>query len=309
MDLDSVDRNRRRLLQTLLALGVLPASQLSMALPKLIHRRAIPGNGEKIPMIGMGSSRTFNERPGSSTQAQLTEVLQTFFRMGGTLIDSSPMYGNAEAMIGALLKQTSRQAPLFAATKVWTEGMEDGIAQMENSRKLWGIERFDLMQIHNLVDWKTHLRTLKTWKDQGRIRYIGITTSHGRDHAELEQILRTETFDFVQFSYSIGNRDVEDRLLPIASDRGIATLINRPFMRGSLFRRVRGQQLPDWAREIDCESWAQLFLKFVISHPDVTCVIPATSKVKHIKDNMGAGFGALPDRAMRKRMQREFDAL
>jgi diketogulonate reductase-like aldo/keto reductase len=212
------------------------------------------------------------------------------------------MYGAAEAVIGELLKGAKNRDRLFSATKVWTDGREAGIEQMERSRKLWGVARFDLMQIHNLRDWPVHVETLKAWKAQGRIRYIGITTSHGRAHDELERALKQERFDFVQFTYNIEERETERRLLPLAAERGIATLINRPFGRGDLFARVRGQALPAWAKEFDCASWAQFFLKFVVSHPAVTCAIPATSKAGHLVDNMGAGFGALPDARQRGRM-------
>jgi diketogulonate reductase-like aldo/keto reductase len=191
---------------------------------------------------------------------------------------------------------------LFAATKVWTDGKSSGARQMERSRQLWGIERFDLMQIHNLRDWQVHLETLLEMKAAGRVRYIGITTSHGRDHEELALALETAPFDFVQLSYNIIDREVERRLLPLAQERGTAVLVNRPFRSGELFQVVRGSELPAWSAEFDCSSWAQFFLKFAVSHPAVTCAIPASSKVRHLVDNMGAGTGRLPDAAMRKRM-------
>jgi len=228
--------------------------------------------------------------------------LQTFFDNGGAVIDSSPMYGSAESVVGELLKKVSNKQALFAATKVWTYGKQNGIEQMQNSMRRMGVDVMDLMQIHNLRDWKIHLPTLRQWKEEGKIHYIGITTSHGRSHAELEQIMRKEPLDFVQFSYSIGNRTVEERLLPLAADRGVATLINRPFERGELFQRVKGKSLPDWSAEFDCRSWGQFFLKFIVSHPAVTCVIPATSKVYHMQDNMSAGLGRLPTETMRRRM-------
>jgi diketogulonate reductase-like aldo/keto reductase len=212
------------------------------------------------------------------------------------------MYGSAESVVGELLKKVSNKQALFAATKVWTYGKRGGIEQMQNSMRRMGVDVMDLMQIHNLRDWKIHLPTLRQWKEEGKIRYIGITTSHGRLHAELEQIMQKEPLDFVQFSYSIGNRTVEDRLLPLAADRGVATLINRPFERGELFQRVKGKSLPDWSVEFDCRSWGQFFLKFIVSHPAVTCVIPATSKVHHMQDNMSAGLGHLPTETMRRRM-------
>jgi len=265
-------------------------------------KKAIPKTGEQLPVIGMGTSRTFDVGNDQALRAQLADVLQTFFEHGGAVIDSSPMYGNAEQVTGDLLKTINNKQALFAATKVWTWGKQEGIAQMQQSSQRMGVKVFDLMQIHNLRDWEVHLETLKAWKAEGKVRYIGITTSHGRFHDELEVILENEPFDFVQFSYNILNRTVEQRLLPIARERGIATLINRPFARGELFSLVKGRALPDWSSEVDIRSWGQFFLKFVVSHPDVTCAIPATSKPHHMLDNMAAGFGQLPDATMRARM-------
>ena len=270
---------------------------------------AIPSTGERIPVVGMGTSRTFDVGDDPDARARLGQVLQVFFDNGGALIDSSPMYGSSEKVVGDLLKTISKKKKLFAATKVWIEGKQNGIDQMQESMRLMGVAVMDLMQIHNLVDWKSHLPTLRQWKQEGKIRYIGITTSHGRSHAELMQILRTEKMDFVQFTYNIGNRTAEDNLLPLAADRGIATLINRPFQRGDLFRKVKGKALPEWTKEFDCDSWAQFFLKYVVSHPAVTCVIPATSKVHHMEDNMAANFGKLPSTSMRKRMLQYFESL
>jgi diketogulonate reductase-like aldo/keto reductase len=268
--------------------------------------RAIPSSGERIPLVGMGSSRTFDVGNDPASRAQLEQVLQVFFDSGGALIDSSPMYGSAEMVVGDLLKKIQNKKRFFAATKVWTDGKQNGIDQMLESMRLMGVATMDLMQIHNLRDWKIHLPTLRQWKQEGKIRYIGITTSHGRYHDELMQIMQSEDLDFVQFTYNIGNRSVEDALLPLAADRGIATLINRPFQRGDLFRKVKGKALPEWAMEIDCKSWGQFFLKFIVSHPAVTCVIPATSKVHHMEDNMAAAFGRLPSPSMRERMLQYF---
>jgi len=295
---------RRRFLQSSAAsmlLGSL-ASASSLATETGAIRKTIPSSGERLAVIGLGTSRTFDIAPGDAAESPLVEVMRTFFERGGQLIDSSPMYGNAEAVTGVLLNEVSDTRGLFTATKVWTDGKASGIRQMQESMRHFGVERIDLMQIHNLRDWRTHIETLKEWKSVGKIRYIGITTSHGRYHDELELLLDELPLDFVQFSYNIGNRDVEQDLLPLAAERGIATLINRPYQRGSLFRAVRGKPLPDWAREIDCLSWGQYFLKFIAAHPAVTCIIPATSKVRHMIDNMGAGFGRLPDEAMRRRM-------
>lgn len=271
--------------------------------------RPIPSSGERIPVIGMGTSRTFDVGNDPAAMTQLGQVLQAFFDNGGTLIDSSPMYGSAEKVVGELLKTIHNKDKLFAATKVWIDEKQNGIDQMLESMRLMGVAVMDLMQIHNLRDWKIHLPTLRQWKQEGKIRYIGITTSHGRSHAELMQIMRTEDLDFVQFTYNLGNRAVEDSLLPLAADRGIATLINRPFQRGALFRDVKGKALPEWAKEFDCQSWGQFFLKFAVSHPAVTCAIPATSKVHHMADNMAAGFGRLPDVEMRNRMIRYFESV
>jgi len=272
-------------------------------------KKSIPSSGEKLAVIGLGTSRTFDVDAGSAAQSPLLEVMRAFFDNGGQLIDSSPMYGSAEAVTGALLQAVDNKAGLFSATKVWTYGKREGIEQMQRSMQRLGVEQIDLMQIHNLRDWQLQLETLQEWKAQGRIRYIGITTSHGRYHDELETILQQQALDFVQFSYNIGNRDAEQRLLPIARERGIATLINRPYQRGSLFRRVKGRQLPDWAAEIDCASWGQFFLKFIASHPDVTCIIPATSRLKHMVDNMAAGYGRLPDAELRRRMLAHMQSL
>ena len=267
-----------------------------------VIRKTIPSSGESLSIIGLGTSRTFNVAPGDAARSPLREVMQSFFDLGGQLIDSSPMYGNAEAVTGALLAAIDNKQDLFTATKVWTNGRDSGIRQMQDSERHFGVERIDLMQIHNLRDWRTHIETLVDWKAAGRIRYIGITTSHGRYHRELEALLEDLPLDFVQFSYNIVDRETEQNLLPLAAEHGIATLINRPYQRGSLFRAVRGKRLPPWAAEIDCESWGQFFLKFIAGHPAVTCIIPATSKPKHLVDNMGAGFGRLPDAVLRKRM-------
>ncbi len=281
-------------------LSGLPARSIASATQAI--NRPIPSSGERLAVIGLGTSRTFNVSADAASLSTLQPVLQAFFDHGGQLIDSSPMYGNAEEVTGRLLQQVRNRQSLFAATKVWTWGREDGIEQMERSARRMGVERFDLMQIHNLRDWEIHIETLREWKEAGRVRYLGITTSHGRFHNELERIIRDESLDFVQFSYNIADRVAEQRLLPLAAEHGTATLINRPYQRGSLFRRVRGKPLPAWAAEFDCASWGQFFLKFIVSHPAVTCVIPATSKLKHMVDNMGAGFGRLPDPKTRTRM-------
>ncbi len=301
---------RRSFIQSLAVLSAASAlSPWALAAERRPIKKPIPSSGESLPVIGMGTARTFDVADDPQTMVQLAAVLRAFFDHGGALIDSSPMYGNAERVLGQLLPQADGQRPLFAATKVWIDGKEAGIEQMERSRGLWGVKRFDLMQIHNLRDWRAHLETLKAWKAQSRVRYIGITTSHGRDHEALQSIMEKEALDFVQFSYNIEDRAVEDRLLPLAADRGIATLINRPFQRGSLFRRVENNPLPAWAADYDIASWAQFFLKFIVSHPAVTCAIPATSKTHHMVDNIGGNHGALPDARTRQRMVQYFASL
>ncbi len=298
--------HRRGFLAALAALAAWPSAQAQPGAPLT---RRIPASGEPIPVIGMGTWITFNVGVDARARARLQEVLRQFFAHGGRLIDSSPMYGSAEEVLGALLPQTPGSERLFSATKVWTPGRWLGIRQMENSQRLWGVPRFDLMQVHNLVDWEAHLDTLRAWKQEGRVRYIGVTTSHGRRHAELERAMMTGVFDFVQFTYNMADREAERRLLPLAAERGIAVLANRPFDGGDLFGRVRGRPLPAFAPEIDCQNWAQFFLKFVVSHPAVTCAIPATSNPAHMLENMGAGFGRLPDAAMRRQMIETFAAL
>jgi aryl-alcohol dehydrogenase-like predicted oxidoreductase len=271
-----------------------------------MNKRTIPSSGEQLSIIGMGTSRTFSH---DVSKRQLGEVMQAFFDHGGQLIDSSPMYGPAESLVGDLLKTTKNTEGLFVATKVWTYGKESGIEQMQQSMQRMGVEVIDLMQIHNLRHWEAHIHTLREWKAQGKIRYLGITTSHGSRHEEFEEVMKAGPLDFVQFSYNLVNRVAEERLFPIAADKGIATLINRPFQRGRMFRTVRGKKLPKWAGEFDCKSWAQFFLKFVVSHPNVTNVIPATSKPHHMVDNMGAGYGRLPDARTRERMIKYFESL
>jgi diketogulonate reductase-like aldo/keto reductase len=264
--------------------------------------RKIPVSGEHLPVIGMGSWQTFDVGNNPNALAVRVNVLQEFFNRGGALVDSSPMYGSSENVIGYCLKRTRNKKKLFSATKVWTWGKKSGENQMELSRRLWGVARIDAMQIHNMLDWEAHLETLKQWKLEGRIRYIGITTSHGRRHKDLEKALSMERFDFVQFTYNVLNREVEQHLLPLAAERGIAVIINRPFKGGDLFSVVKGKQLPLWTKEFDCANWAQFFLKYIVSHPTVTCAIPATSRVDHMIENMGAGYGRLPDKNMRERM-------
>jgi diketogulonate reductase-like aldo/keto reductase len=269
-----------------------------------ILRKPIPSSGEALPVIGMGTWQTFHVGPDPAERAPLRDVLRVFFDRGGTLIDSSPMYAEAEAVVGDLVADIGEHERLFSATKVWTYGREAGIEQMQRSFRRMRVEQMGLMQVHNLRDWRLHLPTLREWQAQGRIRYIGITTSNPNQYEDFAAVMRSEKLDFVQLNYDIRTRDAEDILLPLAADRGMAVLVNRPFGGGNLFARVRGQELPAWAADFDCASWAQFFLKFVVSHPAVTCAIPATSKPEHAADNMGAGFGRLPEEETRARMAR-----
>jgi len=271
-----------------------------------IITRAIPASGEMLPVIGMGSWQTFSVGSNKTDRARCVKILQTFFDRGGGMIDSSPMYGSSQEVIGYCLAQLQPHPGLFSATKVWIVGKSFGIYQMESAHALWGVPQFDLMQIHNMLNWRTHLETLKEWKAADQIRYIGITTSHGRRHAKLEKALLEEDFDFVQFTYNVVDREAEQRLLPLAAERGIAVIINRPFQRGALFDLVKDKPLPAWAAEFDCDNWAQFFLKFIVSHPAVSCAIPATSQVAHMQENMGAAYGVLPDKAMRARIIKYF---
>jgi diketogulonate reductase-like aldo/keto reductase len=281
----------------------------STAAPAEALRRAIPATGELLPAIGMGTWITFDVGSDEALRDDRTEVLKTFFAMGGGVIDSSPMYGSSEAVIGYGLKRIANTGGLFAATKVWTPFTALGDGQRAHSRRLWGVERFDLMQVHNLLNWEGHLPRLLEDKARGRIRYVGVTTSHGRRHDVLERVMAEQPLDAVQFTYNIVDRAAEARLLPLAADRGLAVVINRPFRRGQLFEMFARHSLPAWADEIDCANWAQFFLKFIVSHPAVTCAIPATSRVQHMLQNMGALEGRLPDQPMRARMVRYVESL
>lgn len=299
---------RRHFLAGLVALGAgFQFSRLGYSAEPGAIKRSIPSSGQQLPAIGMGTWLTFAVGDNEAERAVRCKILQTFFDHGGALIDSSPMYASSQDVLGACLSRVRNRGALFAATKVWIPGRWLGIKQMEASRERWGVKRFDLMQIHNMLDWETHLETLKQMKAEGKIRYIGITTSHGRRHEELEQAMRKEAFDFVQFTYNVAEREVEQRLLPLAAERRMAVIINRPFDGGGLFERIKSRRLPAWAAEFDCHNWAQYFLKFIISHPAVTCAIPATSRVDHMVENMGALTGRLPDEALRKRMVEYFE--
>lgn len=290
----------RRALLASAAVG-LASGRVAHGSERRMQTRKIPRSGELLPVIGLGTWQTFDVGSSAGERAPLAEVLARFFAAGGRVIDSSPMYGRAEQVAGDLLAEAGGKP--FVATKVWTTGKARGIEQMQSSHRKLRTERMDLMQIHNLVDWKTHLETLRAWKSEGKIRYIGVTHYLRSAFDELEQIVKKEQVDFVQLPYSIGQREAEARLLPAARDSGTAVLVMQPFESGSLFERVRGKPLPAFARDFDCESWAQFFLKFILGHPAVTCPIPATSKPKHLADNVRAGFGRLPEEpALRRKM-------
>jgi diketogulonate reductase-like aldo/keto reductase len=264
--------------------------------------RAIPSSGEKLPVIGLGTWQAFDVDLTSDNRRQLGDVLSLFVKLGGRVIDTSPMYGRAEDVIGELTTALGIQDKIFLATKVWTSGKENGIKSMERSMALLRAKRIDLMQVHNLVDVQTQLATLREWKAQGRIRYLGITHYEAGAFADVEKIMRSEKLDFVQINYSLMEREAEERLLPLAQERGVAVVVNRPFGGGDLFSRTRSKLLPDWAAEFDCRSWAQFFLKWIVANPAVTCAIPATDKSRHLEENIQGGIGALPDAKTRQRM-------
>jgi diketogulonate reductase-like aldo/keto reductase len=293
--------SRRRFVGLLGVLSTLPLAAAARS-KELIIERPIPSSGERLPVVGMGSYITFDIGDDAEKLQQRIEVLRAFFAAGGQLIDSSPMYDSSEAVLGRALEALGDPPALFSATKVWHWFTDAGNEQMVRSRELWGEPGFDLMQVHNLVNWYQHLQTIRRDRDAGRVRYVGITTSHGRRHDEVMDVMRREPLDFVQFTYNILDREAEQRLLPMAADRGIAVIINRPFRRGSLISRFERHPLPDWAAEIDCVNWPQFLLKFIVSHPAVTCVIPATSRVDHMQENMAILTGRLPDPQMRQEM-------
>jgi aryl-alcohol dehydrogenase-like predicted oxidoreductase len=258
--------------------------------------------GQRLPVIGLGTYRTFDVGPDAPERAELGKVLALLAQHDGSVVDASPMYGRAEGVVGDLAHRLGLRPSLYLATKVWTRGEAAGRAQMEDSLRLLRSPRIDLMQVHNLVDWRTHLKTLEQWQARGRIRHLGITHYHAGAYDELMGVMRTRKFGFVQLNYSLGEREAERRLLPLAAELGLGVLVNRPFAQGDLFARVRGKPLPGWAPDIDCASWGQFFLKWILGHPAVTCVIPATRRVSHLEDNLAAGRGRLPDAAQRARM-------
>ena len=271
-----------------------------------MHTRPIPSSGERLPVIGCGTYVGFDVEPNTAAYRELPAVLQTLFAAGGSVIDSSPMYGRAESTVGELLAASQSRGKAFVATKVWTSSREMGVEQMTRSMQRLQARPIDLMQIHNLVDWRAHLVTLQEWKRAGTIRYLGVSHYTASAYAQLETVMREHALDFVQLNYSIDDREAEARLLPLAADLGIGIIVNRPFGGGGLLGRLRNRPLPAWASDIDCASWAQILLKFVLGHPAVTCAIPGTGKADHMRDNAAAGTGAMPDQAMRKRIAAEW---
>jgi diketogulonate reductase-like aldo/keto reductase len=293
--------DRRQLLASLAAAGAasaLPRLAPAQSAPFRTHK--IPSSGEQLPLVGLGSWRTFNVGDDPAARNACAEVMRAFFAGGGRLIDSSPMYGSSQDTIGYGLAKLDARDKVFSADKIWT--YSGAAAQFETSRQKWGIARFDLMQVHNLLSWQDHLPMLLDMKAQKRIRYVGITTSEGRRHDEFEQVMRKQPLDFIQVTYNAADRDVEKRILPLARERGLAVIINRPFHSGPLVRRAKRHKLPGWAAEIDCANWAQILLKFIVAHPAITCAIPATTRVDHVRENIGACYGRLPDEALRRRI-------
>lgn len=294
-------------------LAGLAGSATLAALPAFGQRpgltREIPSSGEKLPVMGLGSWITFNVGNDPRGRAASIAVMRDFFRAGGRMVDSSPMYGSSQNVIGEGLNALKAKQQVFSAEKVWTSSGRNGPQQIEQTRRHWGVEKFDLLQVHNLLGWEAHLETLRAMQAEGRVRYIGITTSEGRRHDEIERIMRSQPIDFVQISYNVLDREVEQRILPLARERKIGVIVNRPFRQGDLIRVVERHPLPGWAAEIGAENWAQLLLKFIIAEPSVTCVIPATTRTEHLVENMGAGHGPLPDAAFRRRIVSYVEAL
>lgn len=302
--------SRRTVIGTLAASSAVALLRPLFALAQVSPiTKPIPSTGERLPVVGLGSWITFNVGDDVELRDECAAVMSAFFAGGGRMIDSSPMYGSSQAVIGYGLNQLRRSKELFSADKVWISSGDRGPGQIEESRRHWGVPRFDLLQVHNLLSWEDHLPRLLSMKAEGRVRYVGITTSEGRRHDEIEKIMASQPIDFVQVTYNILDRAVEDRILPLARERGIAVIANRPFQEGALIRRVGRHPLPSWAREIGAASWAQIILKFIVSHPAVTCAIPATTKVLHVKENLAAASGSPPDAALRRRMAADVAAL
>jgi diketogulonate reductase-like aldo/keto reductase len=273
--------------------------------PLLTRPIATSASGEALPLVGLGSWITFNVGDDPVAKEACAQVMKAFFEGGGRLIDSSPMYGSSQEVIGYGLSRLGRPRQVFAADKVWISSGARGPQQIEESRRLWGVQRFDLLEVHNVMSWQEHLPTLFEMKKAGRLGYVGVTTSEGRRHDEIERIMRSQPIDFVQITYNAVDREVENRILPLARERRIGVICNRPFRRGELTQRSERAPLPAWASEIDCANWPQILLKFIVSHPAVSCAIPATSRVDHVRQNVGASYGRLPDEALRRRIAAE----
>jgi aryl-alcohol dehydrogenase-like predicted oxidoreductase len=299
----------------LLTAGIGSAAALLLSSPHLraqpapLIERAIPSSGERLPVIGLGTARRWEAVTAPAERALLREVLRRFAERGGKVIDTAPSYGTAEATVGDLVADLGIRTSLFVATKVGATGREAGLREIEASFQRLRTPRIDLIAVHNLRDTATQLRTLRELKQAGRIRYVGVTTSFPRQYPDFERTMRAEPLDFIQVDYALDNRGAASIILPLAADRGMAVMINLPFGRGRLFRAVQGRELPPWASSFDCASWAQFFLKYVVSHPAVTCCVPGMAKVEYVLDNVGGAHGRLPDAATRKRMEEFIDQL
>jgi diketogulonate reductase-like aldo/keto reductase len=296
--------SRRHFLQDSLAVSGLAMVPALADAAASTAARAIPRDGRRLPVVGLGTWQTFDVGADATARANLGRLLARFVELGGEVIDSSPMYGSAEGVVGDLARERGLRPRLFLATKVWTQGAAAGIAQMKESLSLLGSERIELMQVHNLQDWQKHLPTLRTWKAAGRIRYLGISHYAASAYGEIEQVLRKEPLDFLQINYSLAEQDSARRLLPLAAERGVAVIANRPFAEGALFRTVQGKALPAAAAEHGCRSWAQVFLRWILAHPAVTCAIPASNRIDHLEDNMAAAIVPLPDFSEQKALAR-----
>jgi diketogulonate reductase-like aldo/keto reductase len=269
---------------------------------ELMERRIIPSSGKLLPVIGLGTSRVFDVKPNKALLEIRKQILEILLFHGGAMVDTSPMYGMAEEITGIISRELNHKDPLFLATKVWTDGNNEGVTQINSSFEKMNASMIDLIQIHNLRDWKTHIKTLRVLKEKGRINYIGITHYKASAFEAMEDIIRKEPIDFAQFNYSLGEREAEKRLLPLCQDKGIATIINRPYMRGKLFKEVKDKKLPNWTKEYNINSWAQYFLKFILANPAVTNIIPATSKPKNMIDNSKGGYTPIPGISLQKKM-------
>jgi aryl-alcohol dehydrogenase-like predicted oxidoreductase len=306
-----MDLSRRNVIKAGLGMGasLLLRPEFASAQSQSLIQKKIPSSGEAIPIIGIGTARRYEEIKNESEKVPLRETIRQFQALGGKVIDSSPSYGTAEAVVGELVEGLKIRDSLFLATKVSLRkgGRAEGVAQIDASFKRYRTNKIDLLAVHNLLDTDTQLKTIRELKAAGRVRYVGITTSFDNQYRDFEQVMKKETLDFIQVDYALDNRDAGDRLIPLAGDRGMAVMINLPFGRGRLFNAVQGKKLPEWASEFDCATWAQFFLKYIVSHPAITCAVPGMAKPEYVVDNLGAARGRLPDAAMRKRMEQFID--